>query len=83
MSHPRDRDSRRAKRGELVQPYVDGGDATDFLLAFSMKCRGEYNPDGGPITKAREWCTDQPDGCTDDGTTCICWCHDKLTEESR
>lgn len=76
MSHPLDFEGRRAKRGELVQPYVDGGDATAFLLAFSMKCRGEYNPDGGPIAMAREWCADQPGGCTDDGSRCICWCHD-------
>jgi hypothetical protein len=76
MSHPRDAASRRAIRSRIVADAVERARREALTLGLSMKCSGRCNPDG-VLTEPRPWHADEPGGCANDGSNCLCQCHDQ------
>jgi hypothetical protein len=64
VKHPRDRRSRAAARKKIRAVKIARAEADARRLARSIKCGG-YGLHAG-----------EPDGCTNDGSTCLCECHD-------
>ena len=74
MTQPMTLAERRAKRAEIRRKAFAQAlaQAEEWALSAerSMKCSARYNPLTGPAH------SDRPGGCANDGSNCLCECHD-------
>lgn len=66
-TYPMDADARMAERERIEAEAIGRARREAARLARSPKCAGWL----APLAHA-----DDPDGCANDGTTCLCSCHD-------
>jgi hypothetical protein len=61
---------RQAQRDQIRQTVLDRAEIQARVVGRSMKC-------GAGLGMYEGWKhADEPDGCANDGSTCICECHD-------
>jgi hypothetical protein len=67
--HPRNPNARLGKRNTITLKAVEDAIRTAIVPYLSIKCRdGDHFRDDPSFG---------PSGCANDGTTCLCECHDE------
>jgi hypothetical protein len=67
--------AREAIRDRLYRQHMTAARAVAARAGRSPKCAGILTQEGEP--QPRPWHTDQPGGCRNTGTGCLCPCHDR------
>jgi hypothetical protein len=70
--YPLDTEARRAARAANLASYLKAAEVNAHKANLSMKCEG-YGSRLNPLH------SDHPGGCKNDGTGCLCECHDQIT----
>lgn len=76
-SFPLERDLREKLRDEALHDHIITAVSAARRIHRSMKCNGMTSPGTGALH------ADMENGCSNDGTGCLCECHDSIIQPPR